>query len=66
MAGVGRGGDTVTGGPPPSRPWALGIKAVSQTLPARVQDLEGGGREIKHRGRLNQPFQTVPWGLGPQ
>lgn len=63
---VGRGGDTVTGGPPPSRLWAQGIKAASQTLPAWIQDPEGGGREIKHRDRQNLPFQTLPWGLGPQ
>lgn len=62
LAGEGRGGDTVTGAPPPSRPWARGIKAVWRTLPALVQDWEGGGREIKRRGCQNPPLQTLPWG----
>lgn len=62
LAGEGRGGDTVTGAPPPSRPWARGIKAAWRTLPALVQDWEGGGREIKRRGCQNPPLQTLPWG----
>lgn len=64
LAGEGRGGDTVTGAPPPPRPWAEGIKAARQTLPARVQDRDGGGREIKRRGCQDPPLQTLPWGPG--